>query len=71
MKMLGGGGRYLISKSFYGGRNPADIPEEDVQILLQMVLLVHSLSTKQNCFSGSPFHKNRENPGRKQKEVLP
>ena len=53
-KSKGGGGRYLLSQSFYrGSRKPDTLKEDDVQILLQLTSLVHSLSTRQNKLLGS------------------
>jgi hypothetical protein len=37
----GGGGKYLVAKSFYrGGRKAEDLEEDDVEICLQLTLLV-------------------------------
>ena len=45
---------FLISKAFYQGNiDPGDIPKDDVAICLQVVLLVHALSTKQLSLLGS------------------
>lgn len=49
LERLGGGGRYLVAKTFYkGDRNVEGLEEDDMDICLQMTLLVHSLSTRQN-----------------------
>jgi hypothetical protein len=55
LKTKGGGARFLVAKSFYGGtRNPESLLDEDVKILLHMALLVHSLSTRrQNKLLGA------------------
>ena len=45
----GGGCQYLIAYSFYNGSiKPDDILADDLDILLQMSILVHALSTRQN-----------------------
>jgi hypothetical protein len=50
----GNGGRYLVKDTFYANTScqAADIPDDDVDICLQMTLLVHSLSTRQNKLLG-------------------
>lgn len=49
------GGRYLVAQSFYHGKSikPEDIQDEDLNICLQMTILVHSLSTRQNKLLGN------------------
>lgn len=45
----GGGGRQLIAESFYKSQKAAnDLEDDNVEICLQMALLVHSLTTRQN-----------------------
>jgi hypothetical protein len=45
----GGGGRQLIAESFYKSQKAAnDLEDDNVEICLQMTLLVHSLTTRQN-----------------------
>ena len=49
---------YLVSRAFYQGSiEPADIPKDDVAICLQVVLLVHALSTKKLSLLGSFLEK--------------
>jgi hypothetical protein len=50
----GGGGKYLVAKSFYRGEQKAeDLEEDDVEICLQLTLLVQSLSVGQNKLLGN------------------
>jgi hypothetical protein len=50
----GGGGEYLVAKSFYrGGQKAEDLKEDDVEICLQLTLLVQSLSLPQNKLLGN------------------
>jgi hypothetical protein len=50
----GGGGKYLVAKSFYRGERKAEyLEEDDVEICLQLTLLVQSLSLRQNKLLGN------------------
>jgi hypothetical protein len=45
----GGGGRQLVAETFYKGQKDAgELEEDNINICLQMSLLVHSLTTRQN-----------------------
>ena len=49
----GMGARYLVSQSFYKGNiKPEDIPEDDMDICMQMTILVQCLATRQLILLG-------------------
>jgi hypothetical protein len=54
IKDIGGGGRYLVAQSFYRGeKKDEELDEKDVKICLQLTLLVHPLSLRQNKLLGN------------------
>jgi hypothetical protein len=56
---LGGGGEQLIAQAFYNKKKKKSsisgggVPEEDLEICLQMSVLVHALTTRQNELFGN------------------